>query len=139
MEVKNGQLKAGTGKNMMISHNTSHRIMVMMLIEEVDTEGEVVDVDLEEGSEEVEVVATTRMGTVVVMVVTMVATEEVVVETVTEAVVMDTEAREVDVVASEDKMVANVVDLEADEVVTEVTAVMVDIIEDSEVGNSINK
>jgi len=93
--------------------------------------------DSEEDSEVVEVVETIRMDIVVVMVVTMVATEEVVVATMT-AVVMDTEAKEVVVVASEVKM-DQAEDLEVDVVVNEVTVVM-DIAEGSReaADNSIN-
>merc|ERR1711874_509500 len=136
MEVINGQLRVGTGMNMRIRHSSNLRIIVMM-IDEVATEDEVVAEDLEEGSEVVEVVETIRMDTVVVMVVTMVATEEVAAATMT-VVVMDIEAREVVVVVSEVKM-DQVVDLEVDEVVKEVTVVM-DIAEGSReaVGNSIN-
>lgn len=136
MEVINGQLRVGTGMNMRIRHSSNLRIIVMM-IDEVATEDEVVAEDLEEGSEVVEVVETIRMDTVVVMVVTMVATEEVAAATMT-VVVMDIEAREVVVVVSEVKM-DQVVDLEVDEVVKEVTVVM-DIAEGSReaVDNSIN-
>lgn len=138
MEVINGQLRVGTGMNMRINHSSNLRIMVMM-IDEVDTEeDEAVAEDLEEGSAVAEVAAVTRMGIVVVMVVTMVATEVVVVAIMTVVLVKDTEAREVVVVASEDKM-NPVVEAasEEDVVVKEVTAVMVDITEDSEAGNSI--
>merc|ERR1712179_524214 len=109
--------------NMRIRHSSNLRILVMMIDEGA--------------SEVVEVVETIRMDTVVVMVVTMVATEEVAVATMT-VVVMDIEAREVVVVVSEVKM-DQVVDLEVDEAVKEVTVVM-DIAEGSReaVDNSIN-
>lgn len=138
MEVINGQLRAGTGMNMRIKHNSNLKIMVMMK-DEVDTEeDEAVAEDLEEGSVVEEEAAVTRMGIVVDMVATMVvATEEAVAATMTVVVVKDTEAREVVVVASEVKTNPVVeVASEADVVVKEVTVVMVDITEGSEAANN---
>jgi len=137
MEVINGQERVETGQTMKNRHSSNLKIIVMMVRDEVDIEeDEEVAVDLEEGSEVGVVVATTRMATAEDMVVTMVAIEVVVVAIWTVMVVMDTEAKGEDVVASEDKM--HLVDLEVDEEVTEVTVVMVAIIEDSEVDISSN-
>lgn len=144
MEVISGPLKVGIGLIMKIKHIHTRKITVMMVTDEVDTEDEGVAVDLEEEvSEAVVVVEITRMETeaVTMEVVAAVDIEAGVVVTLTVAVGMDTEVKEVaDVVVSEVKMHLVEEDFEADVVVTEVTVVMVDITEGREVActNNIN-
>jgi len=141
MVVISGLLKVEIGLTMKISHINTHKITVMMVRDEVDTEDEVVDVDSEEeDSEGVEVVAIIKMAIeVVIMVVVVVDIEGEEVEMLTVVVVMDIEAKEVaDEEVSEVKMDPVEVDSEVDVVVIEVTVVMVDIAEGSEACTSIN-